>query len=419
MWDFIKKYIVACAMLFIFCFILVPRVGHGSDVRFWENWATHIFENGLGDIYNSNTDYLPLFHYILKVFGDFQGSTEDIHNNIHYLKIITLLFDFVIGFFIALLIKKEEISWDTVLLNILLFYFLNMAILYDSIIWNQVDSILTCFAFISCYFAYKKRITLSLVFLVLAVNFKLQAIIFVPLVGLLLLPVAISTFSVKKLVQWTLIPAIIQFLILLPFIISNTFDKLLDVVFKSVDKYPLISLNAYNIWDILLPGQNLIDMNDNDVFIGTTYKTWGLLLFCIASATALFPLLKEGYRAITRKTEFTISLEKFLISAALIPLVFFFFNTQMHERYSHPAFAFLITYAIYKKKPFVALIGCVAYVLNLETVFGYMNLVGYRDTLLFNRTFIASLFLLTIILLYADLYNLKFRKKIKNEALTV
>ncbi len=98
------------------------------DISFWKQWSEYIFQNGLGNVYNSNIDYLPLFHYILKIFGFIQGSVEKIDGNIHYLKSITLLFHFVTGFFLALVIKRKEHSWDTILLNIL-FYLLSIAIL--------------------------------------------------------------------------------------------------------------------------------------------------------------------------------------------------------------------------------------------------------------------------------------------------
>lgn len=341
------------------------------------------------------------------------GDAGKIRDMIHYLKLITLVFDFIIGFFIALMIKRQEMNWEKILLNVIIFYLLNIAILYNSIVWNQVDSILTCFAFISCYFAFKKRITLSLVFLILAINFKLQAIIFVPIIGLLLLPVAVSTFSVMRLAQWLLVPCLLQLLIVLPFLMAGTGEKLLDVVFNSVGKYPKVSMNAYNIWDIFLPGANLIEMNDSEIFIGATYKTWGLCMFFISSAIALFPLAKRALLAIIKKKEFTISLEKFLLTCSLIPLLFFFFNSQMHERYSHPAFAFLVTYALYTKKPFVAIIGCLAYLLNLEGVLRALGLHLYNRALIFDRTFIACLFLLVIVLLYADLYDLSFKRKRK------
>ncbi|MFV0530737.1 MAG: hypothetical protein ACK5MD_04795 [Flavobacteriales bacterium] len=386
----------------------MPHNGFDSDIRYWGNWAVYIFENGLGNIYRSDTDYLPLFHYILKIFGVFQESIEKIWNNIHYLKSITLLFHFITGFFLISLIKKKGSTPDNMIISVL-FYLLNIAILYNTVIWGQVDGILTCFAFIACYFAFKKKVLLSLVFTVLAINFKLQAIIFLPVVGFMLLPVVISTFSIKKILQWILIPVFLQIIILLPFILSGTLDKLWLVVTGSVGRYPLVSLNAYNIWDFILSG-DLMTVLDSKTFIGFSYKQWGLLMFFGTSGIALFPLLKSGYLSIRRKTDFNFPIEKFLLLCGIIPLLFFYFNTQMHERYSHPAFVFLIAYSLYTKKPFISIIGCLAYLLNLEGVLRFMHLPNY-ETLVFNRDFISSLYLLTIFTIYIELFEIKFKNK--------
>ncbi len=405
--KFIKKYIPLCILLFTFCFVIMPHDGNNWDINCWKQWAEYIFENGLGNVYNSNTDYLPLFHYVLKIFGVFQGSIEKIGSNIHYLKSITLLFHFLTGFFLISLIKKKGSSPDNMIVYVL-FYLLNIAILYNTVVWGQVDAILTCLSFIACYFSFKKNVLLSLVFIVLAINFKLQAIIFLPVVGLMLFPVIISTFSIKKVLKWIFIPFLLQIIILLPFILSGTLDNLWSVVTGSVGKWPVVSMNAYNIWDFILSG-DLYTMPDNKTFIGISYKQWGLLMFFVTSGIALFPLLKSGYLSIKRKIDFNFPIEKFLLLCGIIPLLFFYFNTQMHERYIHPALVFLIAYSLYTKKPFVLIIGCCAYLLNLEGVLKFMHIHNY-GTLIFNRDFISSLYLLTIVWLYIELFEIKFKK---------
>ncbi len=341
--KFLKKYILLCISLFSLFFVIMPHNGNSFDMGCWKQWAEYIFKNGLGNVYQSNTDYLPLFHYVLKIFGLLQGNVENIGRNIHFLKSFTLLFHFVTGFFLISFIKKRIISSDKKIVYVL-FYLLNIAILYNTVVWGQVDAILTCFVFIASYFAFKKNVLLSLIFLILAINFKLQAIIFLPVIGLMLLPIIISTFSIKNLLKWIFIPFILQIIILLPFILSGTLDKLWFVITGSVGKWPFVSMNAYNIWDFILSG-NLYTMHDNKTFIGISYKQWGLLMFFVTSGIALFPLFKHGYLSVRKKTDFNFPLEKFLIICGIIPLLFFYFNTQMHERYAHPAFVFLIAYS--------------------------------------------------------------------------
>ena len=143
--------------------------------------------------------------------------------------------------------------------------------------------------------------------------------------------------------------------------------------------------------------------------MGITYNKIGLILFLITFSIALFPLIKTVFKSIKTTLPLAISIEKLLITGALIPLLFFYFNTQMHERYSHPAFIFLITYCILEKKLFIGLIASLAYFLNLEDVLHYFQLSHY-GTLIFSSKFVSFLYLISIILLFNELFEDRFLK---------
>lgn len=409
-YDLLKKYLALCVLLFTISLFIIPHGGFEYDINGWINWSKYIFEHGLDKVYFSDTNYLPLYHYILYVYGLMQGSVQNIEYNIQYLRLISLLFHCITGFFVIRLLKNRSNSWNQSIFNSL-FYVLNIAVLYNSLIWAQVDDIMTCFIFISFYYGYRKKILLSLIFLMLAVNFKLQAIIFIPVIMLLILPEIISSYSLKRLLGWIMIPITIQILIVLPFITSGTLGNIYKVIIESFGKYPVISVNAYNIWDIFLSG-NLRIRLDSEKFIGLSYKNWGLIAFLSSSLLALLPLLKYSYKSIFKKIDEAITINKLLIISALIPLLFFYLNTQMHERYSHPVFVFLVTFAIIQKKPLLAIIGCLAYFLNQEGCFISTQLINH-ETLLFNRDFISSLYLITIIWLYILLFDLKSKYILK------
>ena len=131
---------------------------------------------------------------------------------------------------------------------------------------------------------------------------------------------------------------------------------------------------------------------------------WGFILFCIASFFALFHFAKSYFRLFFQKIKLDFSLEKALLSASLIPLIFFFFNTQMHERYSHPAFIFLVSYAILYKKFIPYFTGSLAHFLSLEYIHRHYNL-GVYDLFFFKTTFIACLYLFTIAYLFYQLFE--------------
>ncbi|SFT84641.1 Mannosyltransferase related to Gpi18 [Lishizhenia tianjinensis] len=404
----LKNYLLFCLLLLSFFWVIMPTSGHGYDTYCWRIWTEHVFHVGLPNIYYGSTDYLPLYHYILMLYGEAQGSVEAIGRNLHYLKLVTLCFQFVSGYFLIKLLWTSKMTWERALLFAAAFL-LNIAVMYNTLIWGQVDGILTCFVFIAIYYAYKKRVVLSLIFTILALNFKLQGIIFLPLIVLLLLPVIKENITWKKVSIWVLVPLNIQLLILLPFIYSNTLGNVWNVVSGSFGKYPSVSMNAYNFWFLLFDG-DLMKIEDSTLYLGLSYKQWGLLLFFAFSFLTLWPLLLQVWRAVFNQISFNFPMDKMLLIAALIPLLFFFFNTQMHERYSHPALIFLIAYGLLSKRFLIPVLGCMAYFLNMEDVFRFLALKKY-GILFFDTDFIAALYLLCILLLLKDLYGIRFFKR--------
>jgi hypothetical protein len=134
------------------------------------------------------------------------------------------------------------------------------------------------------------------------------------------------------------------------------------------------------------------------------------MLFFATSFFALLHFLKPLILRIFKKINIEYSQKKVVISCALIPLLFFFFNTQMHERYSHPALIFLAVYAILYNRPLVFILGSIAYFLNMQDVFQALE-TDKPDTWVFIPLIIAIIYLMVILLLFADLYKVKLVKK--------
>ncbi len=408
-----KKYLNRNYFLLSFIFlviltIFVPHRGHNFDTFCWRQWSIFSATHGLQNIYFSDTDYLPLYHYVLFLFGKIAGSAANIEKYIYYLKPITLIFHFVSGFFALQLIKDLYTSKKTLFL-LSIYVLLNAAIVYNALFWGQVDDIFTCFVFISFYFAYKKRVLISLLSLLIAINFKLQAIIFIPFIGLMLLPSLFKPFSAKKWILWVFALIMLQTLILLPFIYTNTVEKMWFVVTNSFGKYPVVSMFAFNFWDFIF-WSNTINFSDQDVWLNLTYKRWGLLLFFISSGAALWPLIKNTFLQLFKNLNAKIELDHLLLIGALIPLLFFFFNTQMHERYSHPALIFVMVYSIRKKEIVLPIILSLAYINNLIMA---QHFEQFADTTPFNicRRFSAIFYLIGIIMLYIRLFNFNLLRK--------
>lgn len=400
-----KNWIYLLLSIVILGFYTANAVMHKGctfDTNCWREWSWYGKENGIQNIYNSSTNYFPLYLYLLTGFAGFFDAEEQLGAYIYLLRLLTLVFDILGVYFVYLFLKKRYSFW-----LLLFFACLNIAFLYNSLIWGQVDAILSFLIFASFYYLHHQKIVLAALLLALGLTFKLQTIIFVPVFGLYLsycfplrqwLPkmgIAIAVFIASLL------------LICLPFIIEQ--DRVLAfkmAVTGLVGYFPVVTMGAANMWGIFLSIQ-ADQIVDSTVFWNTiTYKQAGLALFCTSSFFALLPLLKAIITKIKTSAENGFSLDKLMLVTALIGLNFYFFNTQMHERYSHPVFLFLMCYSFLRRDFFPFILFSIAYFLNLESAIRWAPFDSYR-TVIFQRYFIGSLYLIVIIYLFFRLYQKK------------
>lgn len=389
---------------------LRTKNGHGGDLFCWAEWAKYSFNNGLENVYKSWTDYLPLYHYILFLYAKIQGSEDKISQNIYQLKYFTFIFDFASTLLIFKIIENKYQSFYKSFLYSLLFLF-NIGVMYNTVIWGQIDGILSFLIALSIFSAYKKNLFISLLSIVLALNLKLQAIIFVPLFLALILPL-INKKNFKINIIYIAGIIFIQILILLPFILSGDLSKVWKVVANSSNKYPFVSMNAYNLWYWFFNG-NLMQINDSGTFLFITYKLWGNLLFFTLSGLLLFPFIKGSLLYIFKNIEPKYTIKQILIISTIIPLFFFFFNTEMHERYSHPALIFLSIYSLLYDRIILLFIGSLAYYLNMESVLQYTQ-SSYYNTIIFRPDFVSLLFGTLILILILDLFDYRISLKKNN-----
>jgi Gpi18-like mannosyltransferase len=328
------------------------------------------------------------------LFGKLCGSSDVIGAKIGYLRCFTLAFDFLGVWYLWKWLDKRM---DFLLL--LLFLTLNISWSYNTVIWGQVDGIVTTMVFIAIYYAQKNRIVASSIWMILALNMKLQAVIFVPVWGLLCLQAMIQERNWKKI--WTALVSVVvlQLLLLLPFLtVQGGASRVWQVVTTSMGRYPFLSMNAFNgwFWISAQPGS----IEDTGRFIGSvSYRQAGLGLFFLFSFISLLPLLFSVIRN-ARKENTRAGKGMIALTCALICLLFFFFNTQMHERYCHPAFIFLAAYSLYSRRSFVFWLFALAYFLNMEGVLQFLKLPNYH-TLIFHPAFVAGLFFILIVTCFA------------------
>lgn len=359
--------------------------------------------NGLANIYRLGINYLPLYNYILFFYGKLMGTTEGVILYINSLKYITVLFELIgIAFVVALVRRKYERIQTVLLLSLLII--LNPAFFYNCVFYGQVDGIYSSFVFISVYYAIRKNTKLSVLFYVIALNFKLQAITYFPLILLINLPQIWEVRSLRKAAIILLPSVILQILIVLPFVLNGDADLLWNVVTGSKGKYPFVTMGALNFWSYFFEEpKHVLDIKG---FWGRSYHVYGLLLYNGFMLLTIFPLLYWKYRKMIKKEAIDFfPVHRILLTGILVSLVFFYFNTQMHSRYVHPAMIFGAAYALYTKKYTIYGLLSLAYFLNIEYSARILKGdISDFNSFFFEPVFVASVYGLVLILCFWKLY---------------
>lgn len=351
---------LALALLVI---VLFPDLHH-TDYLFWHRWSNHLHRHGLLNAYvGSNINYPPLGVYVLYGLNQFLS----VERAIQYFKLLPLLFDFL-GPLLAVWVLRRSLRtsltgyWPT----------FSLAFLANTLVWGQIDSVHTTLAFGAILLALNNRWVWSVTWLALALLVKAQAIIFLPLLGVVLLP------SLRSASHWLrLIGAFTGtvLVVCLPFLFKPTgLGELWRQAFaSSVGLYPTLNSSASNLWEILFGAASLL-LSDTTRWGGVSFRFWGLALFVLSSTLVLLPVLRgaTGYlrRGISRyanpaRNPLT---PLVLLAGGAIPVFFFFFNTQMHERYAHPALLFLYAYGLSTGRYTCYLLVSVLYLANLTQV---------------------------------------------------
>jgi Gpi18-like mannosyltransferase len=352
-------------LLFTALVLFTPHAGLEGDVMCWVSWATYMRAHGLTRGYEAyGNNYTPLYQYVLFAYGKLVGDADHIFRYRHLLKLVTLLFDFA-----GAILAVRRFGWgdgnQRFMLSLL--FLLNVGYLYNTVAWEQVDAILSTLVFAAVVQALRQRTVSSMVLFLLAINMKSQGIIFLPPLGLLWLPQWWQ--APRRLARGLLLAAAVQLLLLAPYIVAGKLPVVLKVVTSAVGYFPYASVNCFNLWTWFLPPYGTSDALR---FAGLTYKQWGLFSFLVAATVVLLPLaLTAWHRVRTRTTFGTPDQALVLLSMGLVSLVFCFFNTQMHERYWHPALLLLGSYAVLTRRYALFFLFSAAYFLNLEVVFKF------------------------------------------------
>ncbi len=374
-------------LLFVLYLVLLPRVYMDYDMGFWRDWALAIHRYGVSEAYNHGINYFPVFVYGLYFFDLLQGTEQNIINHINSIKVLFVFFDFL-PLFVLSCFRQKILAYKIPHLYLLL----NVAYVFNSMVWGQIDSIYANLCFLALVTGLLYPVV-SVCLFTLALNTKPQAIEFLPVLGIVWL------FSIKKpgkLVAAVAGAVAIQFLLLIPFLANGAYQRLFYFAAHSVDLYNKLSISAFNIWYLIVPG-NPYFINDKDTFLILSYKSIGLILFCISMVAILAPVVRHFLALRQLQSAPNADTYRFLfLGTGMLCLSFFYFNTQMHERYANPIVILFFFFGVVSGNYKLYVLASIPYFLSLDKCFpDYLPIVHYK--LIFASRIIALWYTATII----------------------
>ena len=369
-----KKTVIIISIIFVsilikYCFFSFES---GDYKRFLLKWYNILNTEGLISVVNGLGNYNPPYLILLYLLTLIPGSP------LIKIKILSVIFDIIMGFLSYLIVKElthsknSYLSWLVILLL--------PTIILNSSMWAQCDSIYTTFVLLSLYLLIKEKYSLSFLTLGVAFSFKLQFIFILPIYVILY-------FANKKfsIFNFLLIP-LGNILMCLPVIlmgmpIVNAFTTYLK---QTTDYSVELTRNLANIYQFL-PNEKII----------------GYILLIITGLIFLSLLIYfiKRKRKISNKEIISISLLCILIAVYFLPF--------MHERYMFMADVIsVIWYFIYQKKMYIPII------VNLSSLAGYsVYLFGLDKMPLW---IFSCLMLIAIISLLLDILNQKINSQSKH-----
>jgi len=337
--------------------------GYGFDVSVNQKWARSAAELGIAQSYKQQLDqgippeYPPVAQFIFAGTGHLYrlliSRTFD-YDSVSlrvFIKLPAIIADLLICLLLFMVLR----TWKGVGAGLLAAtaYALHPAAIYDSAVWGQTDAIFTLFLLGAIIAWIRGRPIIAIAIYMLALLVKVQAVLLLPLFGLLLL------HKPRLLLRATLISLLIFELCLIPFMIGGSVQEVLNVYAGAVGRYTNLSVGAYNFWWSLLADRSSELTGSALLFTLLKYQTVAYSLFGFSVIMILF---------VCRKKLFKGSPDALFHASALMSGAFFLLLPQMHERYMFPFVVLGLPLAFISRR--LALFYWVA------SLAFFMNLVG-------------------------------------------
>ena len=348
---FLLIFLGACAVVCREGFFTSAASVFGTVAALTAAFAVRVFL--LDSVTDDYTNFLSVWVQYFRDNGGFAGIADIVGNyNLPYLYFLALFSYIPIDD--LYLIKYLSIIFDVVLawgIGRIVFFFTDSiarqraaflaamflpTVVLNSAWWGQCDSIFASFCVISLYHALNGRSKLSLAFAALALSFKVQAVFFLPIFGVLLL-----TGLVRVRDVWVF-PAVFVATLLPGILLGHPIGDALTIYLRQVDGATgVLNYNSASIYAFIPYNYSALWL-DYAEYIGIA------LAVGLVYTTMLWTVAR--YRSTTLGTVFGFA----VLLALGIPL----FLPYMHERYFYLADVLTLALAFVSPASFPACVLC-------------------------------------------------------------
>jgi len=340
-------------------------------IQFLSIWVSEFRSMTFFEALGANVgNYNPAYMYILNIISRI-GIPD-----LYLIKAVSVIFDFVIAYFIMKLVSlKSDSSYVKITAFILALAI--PTVILNSSMWAQCDSIYTAFALGSIYFALSQRSKMAYAFIALALSFKLQAAFVLPIFAVFLL-------KEKIRLKDCYIFFVVYIAMLLPAIVAGrSIADLLLIYFTQTDTYHHLNLNSVNIWQLV-----------GDVEF-RNFRIVGLFISGLAALALMF------FTYICK--ERLVKTVDYIRLAYLFAVILPFLLPQMHDRFFYMADVLSLAVFLFDRRKWyvpIVTIFC-SYIAYAWYLMGWAVIIDFK---------IAALALLTVIILVLRDYVISLSK---------
>jgi Gpi18-like mannosyltransferase len=309
--------------------LLLPGQGLKGDLDQFVLWVHGIAVNGLGSAYEQNLSFPAVMAWIWGLLALLEPAFRTVTDSADpwirtLMKLPATLADIGMALLMIYAFRRRPF-WAVVAAAIVM---LHPAIIDVSAWWGQYESIYLLFALAALIFAIEGRNGLAALFLAVCLMTKPQALPFV-------LPFAAWFWTHggwREILRTAAIGFATILVLWLPFLAAGgPVAYLRNLAEYQNVIFPILSLNAWNMWWLLEISAAGGFASDQIAILGPiTFRYIGFAITAILSLVVVAIILRNPKP------------RTLILGLAASTLIWFTFLTQMHERYAYGALIFLL-----------------------------------------------------------------------------